>query len=171
MFSFLFISELTQIVADVAQDPTLPRTTQHPCPKWVYPCNLYDLTLAWNSHLPYMVCCFFRCNHKEAVFFQSQSRKAEVGVCVCHIFIFKAYVISFMLLFLWSSYVCPCTSVLCTCMCMCVSVCLSTSVCMCTYMNKRIIVVLYLIWYVSFGSVHFFCAHPGRNEIVLRLYQ
>ena len=26
-------SEITQIVADVAQDPTLPRTNQHPCPK------------------------------------------------------------------------------------------------------------------------------------------
>ena len=27
-------SEITQIVADVAQDPTLPRTNQHPCPKY-----------------------------------------------------------------------------------------------------------------------------------------
>ena len=27
------ISELTQIVADVSQDPTLPRTKDHPCPK------------------------------------------------------------------------------------------------------------------------------------------
>lgn len=26
-------SEMTQIVADVAQDPTLPRTEDHACPK------------------------------------------------------------------------------------------------------------------------------------------
>lgn len=26
-------SELTQIIADVSQDPTLPRTEDHPCPK------------------------------------------------------------------------------------------------------------------------------------------
>ena len=45
-----FFSELTQIVADVISDPTLPRTEDHPCPK---------------------------CGHKEAVFFQSQSRRAE----------------------------------------------------------------------------------------------
>ena len=34
MFIPLF-SELTQIVADVSQDPTLPRTKDHPCPKLV----------------------------------------------------------------------------------------------------------------------------------------
>uniref|UniRef100_A0A8C1VXZ5 DNA-directed RNA polymerase II subunit RPB9-like zinc ribbon domain-containing protein n=1 Tax=Cyprinus carpio TaxID=7962 RepID=A0A8C1VXZ5_CYPCA len=45
------VDELTQIIADVAQDPTLPRTEDHPCPK---------------------------CGHKEAVFFQSHSMKAEV---------------------------------------------------------------------------------------------
>lgn len=28
-----FSSELTQIIADVSQDPTLPRTEDHPCPK------------------------------------------------------------------------------------------------------------------------------------------
>uniref|UniRef100_A0A673JIE4 Polymerase (RNA) II (DNA directed) polypeptide I n=1 Tax=Sinocyclocheilus rhinocerous TaxID=307959 RepID=A0A673JIE4_9TELE len=44
------IIELTQIIADVAQDPTLPRTEDHPCPK---------------------------CGHKEGVFFQSHSMKAE----------------------------------------------------------------------------------------------
>ncbi|CAD5222971.1 unnamed protein product [Bursaphelenchus okinawaensis] len=44
------IDELTQIVADVAQDPTLPKTEDHPCP---------------------------RCSHKVAVFFQAQSRRAE----------------------------------------------------------------------------------------------
>ncbi|XP_067275427.1 DNA-directed RNA polymerase II subunit RPB9 isoform X1 [Pseudorasbora parva] len=44
------VDELTQIIADVAQDPTLPRTEDHPCPK---------------------------CGHKEAVFFQSHSMKAE----------------------------------------------------------------------------------------------
>ncbi|GCC21800.1 hypothetical protein chiPu_0020275 [Chiloscyllium punctatum] len=44
------VDELTQIIADVAQDPTLPRTEDHPCPK---------------------------CGHKEAVFFQSHSARAE----------------------------------------------------------------------------------------------
>ena len=44
------VNELTQIVAEVTQDPTLPRTEDHPCP---------------------------RCQHKESVFFQSQSRRAE----------------------------------------------------------------------------------------------
>ncbi|CAK9301339.1 unnamed protein product [Gordionus sp. m RMFG-2023] len=44
------INELTQIVSDVISDPTLPRTEDHPCP---------------------------RCGHKEAVFFQAQSAKAE----------------------------------------------------------------------------------------------
>uniref|UniRef100_A0A8C4Q8V8 DNA-directed RNA polymerase subunit n=2 Tax=Eptatretus burgeri TaxID=7764 RepID=A0A8C4Q8V8_EPTBU len=44
------VDELTQIIADVAQDPTLPRTTDHPCPK---------------------------CGHKEAVFFQSHSARSE----------------------------------------------------------------------------------------------
>ncbi|EFN70531.1 DNA-directed RNA polymerase II subunit RPB9 [Camponotus floridanus] len=42
--------ELTHIVADVISDPTLPRTEEHPCPK---------------------------CNHREAVFFQAQTRRAE----------------------------------------------------------------------------------------------
>lgn len=45
-----FNSELTQIVTDVIADPTLPRTDEHFCPK---------------------------CRHKEAVFFQSQSSKAD----------------------------------------------------------------------------------------------
>ncbi|NXN18797.1 RPB9 polymerase, partial [Indicator maculatus] len=40
--------ELTQIIADVSQDPTLPRTEDHPCQK---------------------------CGHKEAVFFQSHSAR------------------------------------------------------------------------------------------------
>ncbi|XP_040179534.1 DNA-directed RNA polymerase II subunit RPB9 [Rana temporaria] len=44
------VDELTQIIADVSQDPTLPRTEDHPCSK---------------------------CGHKEAVFFQSHSLKAE----------------------------------------------------------------------------------------------
>ena len=52
--TFLFVlfcfSELTHIVADVISDPTLPRTEEHPCPK---------------------------CNHREAVFFQAQTRRAE----------------------------------------------------------------------------------------------
>uniref|UniRef100_A0A6I8PBN3 RNA polymerase II subunit I n=1 Tax=Ornithorhynchus anatinus TaxID=9258 RepID=A0A6I8PBN3_ORNAN len=40
------VDELTQIIADVSQDPTLPRTEDHPCQK---------------------------CGHKEAVFFQSHT--------------------------------------------------------------------------------------------------
>ncbi|XP_068683030.1 DNA-directed RNA polymerase II subunit RPB9-like [Montipora capricornis] len=44
------VNELTQIVTDVIADPTLPRTDEHFCPK---------------------------CHHKEAVFFQSQSSKAD----------------------------------------------------------------------------------------------
>nr|CAB3265022.1 DNA-directed RNA polymerase II subunit RPB9-like [Phallusia mammillata] len=47
------VDELTQIIADVAQDPTLPRTKDHSCPM---------------------------CHHKEAVFFQSQSTKADEGM-------------------------------------------------------------------------------------------
>ena len=49
---FVLYSELTQIIGDVIADPTLPRTEEHPCPK---------------------------CTHKESVFFQSHSSKAEVG--------------------------------------------------------------------------------------------
>ncbi|KAI3422378.1 DNA-directed RNA polymerase II subunit RPB9 [Globodera pallida] len=44
------VDELTQIVADVIHDPTLPKTEEHPCPK---------------------------CKHLESVFFQAQSRRAE----------------------------------------------------------------------------------------------
>nr|XP_046149396.1 DNA-directed RNA polymerase II subunit RPB9-like [Oncorhynchus gorbuscha] len=44
------LSPLSQIIADVFQDPTLPQTEDHPCPK---------------------------CGHKVAVFFQSHSMKAE----------------------------------------------------------------------------------------------
>ncbi|KAI0978211.1 hypothetical protein GJ496_005591 [Pomphorhynchus laevis] len=44
------VDELTQIVPDVISDPTLPRTSQHPCPV---------------------------CKHHDAVFFQAQSGKAE----------------------------------------------------------------------------------------------
>lgn len=43
-------SELTHIVPDVISDPTLPRTEDHACPK---------------------------CGHREAVFFQAQTRRAE----------------------------------------------------------------------------------------------
>ncbi|KAL0281383.1 UNVERIFIED_CONTAM: hypothetical protein PYX00_002385 [Menopon gallinae] len=44
------IDELTHILSDVISDPTLPRTGEHPCPK---------------------------CNQREAVFFQAQTRRAE----------------------------------------------------------------------------------------------
>ncbi|KAF6079049.1 hypothetical protein HJG60_015289 [Phyllostomus discolor] len=50
--AFCSTRELTQIIADVSQDPTLPRTEDHPCQK---------------------------CGHKEAVFFQSHSARAEVS--------------------------------------------------------------------------------------------
>lgn len=48
------VDELTQIVSDVVHDPTLPRTEDHTCPK---------------------------CGHREAVFFQAQSRRAEELGC------------------------------------------------------------------------------------------
>uniref|UniRef100_A0A1I7XG92 DNA-directed RNA polymerase subunit n=1 Tax=Heterorhabditis bacteriophora TaxID=37862 RepID=A0A1I7XG92_HETBA len=44
------VDELTQIVADVVHDPTLPKTEDHPCPK---------------------------CGYNQAVFFQAQTRRAE----------------------------------------------------------------------------------------------
>lgn len=44
------VDELSRIVPEVIHDPTLPRTKEHPCP---------------------------RCKHREAVFFQGQSRRAE----------------------------------------------------------------------------------------------
>ncbi|KXJ10228.1 DNA-directed RNA polymerase II subunit RPB9 [Exaiptasia diaphana] len=44
------VNEMTQIVADVVADPTLPRTDDHECQ---------------------------RCGNRESVFFQSQSRKAD----------------------------------------------------------------------------------------------
>ncbi|XP_038066697.1 DNA-directed RNA polymerase II subunit RPB9-like [Patiria miniata] len=47
------VDELTQIVAEVVADPTLPRTQDHPCPQ---------------------------CKHKESVFFQSQTNRAEEGM-------------------------------------------------------------------------------------------
>lgn len=49
---FNIFSELTQIVSDVTRDPTLPKTHEHPCPK---------------------------CQNEKAVFFQAQSRRAEVS--------------------------------------------------------------------------------------------
>lgn len=47
------VDELTQIIGDVIADPTLPRTEDHPCPK---------------------------CRNRDAVFFQSQTRRAEEGM-------------------------------------------------------------------------------------------
>ncbi|XP_071512086.1 DNA-directed RNA polymerase II subunit RPB9-like [Diadema setosum] len=47
------VDELTQIVAEVVADPTLPRTEDHPCE---------------------------RCGHRESVFFQSQTNRAEEGM-------------------------------------------------------------------------------------------
>uniref|UniRef100_A0AAY5E8P9 DNA-directed RNA polymerase II subunit RPB9-like zinc ribbon domain-containing protein n=1 Tax=Electrophorus electricus TaxID=8005 RepID=A0AAY5E8P9_ELEEL len=64
------VDELTQIIADVSQDPTLPRTEDHPCPK---------------------------CGHKEAVFFQSHSMKAEVKCCSSSGLLLLTLIISFYL--------------------------------------------------------------------------
>lgn len=47
----VIFSEMTQIIGDVIADPTLPRTDTHPCPE---------------------------CGHREAVFFQSQTKRADV---------------------------------------------------------------------------------------------
>ena len=47
------VDELTRIIADVAHDPTLPRTEESPCPV---------------------------CEHREAVFFQSQSTNPDEGM-------------------------------------------------------------------------------------------
>lgn len=47
------VDELTQIVAEVVADPTLPRTEDHPCE---------------------------RCGHRESVFFQSQANRLEEGM-------------------------------------------------------------------------------------------
>ncbi|XP_041468760.1 DNA-directed RNA polymerase II subunit RPB9-like [Lytechinus variegatus] len=47
------VDELTQIVAEVVADPTLPRTEDHPCEM---------------------------CGHRESVFFQSQANRAEEGM-------------------------------------------------------------------------------------------
>ncbi|WAR20422.1 RPB9-like protein [Mya arenaria] len=55
----MFYSELTQIIGDVIADPTLPRTDDHPCP---------------------------RCGHKESVFFQSHSTRAEEGMRLYYAF-------------------------------------------------------------------------------------
>jgi DNA-directed RNA polymerase II subunit RPB9 len=44
------VDEITNIVTDVTGDPTLPRSTERPCPV---------------------------CRHREAVFFQSDTKKAE----------------------------------------------------------------------------------------------
>ena len=44
------VDELTQIVSDVISDPTLPRTSEHPCP---------------------------RCHRTPAVFFQAHSRQSD----------------------------------------------------------------------------------------------
>lgn len=53
---FSSFSELTQIVSDVVHDPTLPKTEDHPCPV---------------------------CKGRFAVFFQAQSRRAEVCFINC----------------------------------------------------------------------------------------
>merc|ERR1712107_99428 len=44
------VDEITSIVTDVVGDPTLPRSEDHPCPQ---------------------------CRHRESVFFQSDTKKAE----------------------------------------------------------------------------------------------
>ncbi|XP_069854853.1 DNA-directed RNA polymerase II subunit RPB9 isoform X3 [Dipodomys merriami] len=37
------VDELTQIIADVSQDPTLPRTEDHPCQKMPCACTMFAL--------------------------------------------------------------------------------------------------------------------------------
>jgi len=57
------VDEMTQIIGDVIADPTLPRTEDHPCKK---------------------------CGHREAVFFQSQTRRAQVSFSLLLI-LFKCF--------------------------------------------------------------------------------
>ncbi|XP_068273552.1 DNA-directed RNA polymerase II subunit RPB9 isoform X1 [Nyctibius grandis] len=64
------VDELTQIIADVSQDPTLPRTEDHPCQN--VPVGLRRPPPGLTSPPPPP-----RCGHKEAVFFQSHSARAE----------------------------------------------------------------------------------------------
>ena len=47
------INEITNINTDVTQDPTMPRSEDHPCP---------------------------RCRHRESVFFQSDTKKAAADM-------------------------------------------------------------------------------------------
>merc|ERR1719499_1384642 len=47
------INEMANICTDVIQDPTMPRSEDHPCP---------------------------RCRHREAVFFQSDTKKAAADM-------------------------------------------------------------------------------------------
>lgn len=51
-------SEQTQLFADVAADPTLPRTKSFPCPK---------------------------CGHREAAFFQSRARRADTTMSLYYV--------------------------------------------------------------------------------------
>ena len=70
MYLFTINSELTQIIGDVIADPTLPRTEDHPCPQ---------------------------CGHKEAVFFQSQSRRADVRTEIIDVMFSFAHIAQLML--------------------------------------------------------------------------
>ncbi|MEQ2297984.1 DNA-directed RNA polymerase II subunit RPB9 [Ameca splendens] len=47
------VDELTQIIADVAQDPTLPRTEDHPCPNHLFlsQLNASFHPCVWEQHL------------------------------------------------------------------------------------------------------------------------
>jgi hypothetical protein len=101
-FNNICFSELTQIVADVIADPTLPRTHEHQCPRSVFNCShiMYyvhseslrqshsnlRLTIRTgqdkNSNIRtrtyFLILPLFSCGYGEAVFFQSQSSKADV---------------------------------------------------------------------------------------------
>eukprot|EP00112_Aurelia_sp_Birch-Aquarium-sp1_P004076 Seg1464.1 transcript_id=Seg1464.1/GoldUCD/mRNA.D3Y31 product="DNA-directed RNA polymerase II subunit RPB9" protein_id=Seg1464.1/GoldUCD/D3Y31 len=80
------INEMTQIIADVVADPTLPRTQDHLCPRldqFHYSSDLYLCLESFPTSTLKSPCT---CGHNEAVFFQSQSSKADVNsFAVCDI--------------------------------------------------------------------------------------
>lgn len=66
-----YFSELTQIVTDVISDPTLPRTSAHPCK-----INICLKKRYFNLFLGP------KCSGTDAVFFQAQSARSEVCLLV-----------------------------------------------------------------------------------------
>ena len=124
---------MTQIIADVINDPTLPRTEDHPCPK---------------------------CNHKDAVFFQSQSVRADVSYdfhcmfyvelnnlkCIMNSFLWKVVLIRHFSAILGRYAFVLCVSI--------TSVC--TSMDWVGYMSRKYYYI-YLSWkyyYIMYGRLH-----------------